>query len=167
MLSDIEVLAAPDDNYWMATAYRIPAVPDANVKPGETGFKTTPISRMTPRSFFTNVRTGTPVGPGASVSLRGIAFGGDCGVAKVELSADGGRTWRATSLGLDQGPYSFRRWSGQVVAPKSGALTLDVRCTNTRGASQSAQPIWNPAGFMRSAIERVELPVRTAGQGAG
>ena len=167
MLNDIEVLTTPDDNYWMAAAYRIPDVPDANVKPGETGFKTTPINRMTPRSFFTSVRTGTPVAPNASVPVRGIAFGGDCGVSKVELSADGGRTWRATTLGPDQGPYSFRRWSDHVVAPSSGALTLEVRCTNTRNMSQSARPIWNPSGFMRSAIERVELPVRKAGQAAG
>jgi DMSO/TMAO reductase YedYZ molybdopterin-dependent catalytic subunit len=167
MLSNIEVLAAPDDNYWMATAYRIPDTPDANVTPGETGFKTTPINRMTPRSFFTSVRTGTQVAANASVPVRGIAFGGDCGVSIVELSGDGGRTWRATTLGPDYGPYSFRQWSEQVVAPASGALSLDVRCTNTRGARQRAQPIWNGAGFMRSGIERVELPVRQAGQGGG
>ncbi len=31
MLNDIEVLDAPDDNYWMKTAYRIPDTPNANV----------------------------------------------------------------------------------------------------------------------------------------
>jgi DMSO/TMAO reductase YedYZ molybdopterin-dependent catalytic subunit len=55
MLNDIEVLDTPDENYWMATAYRIPDTPHASVKPGETGFKTVPINRMVPRSFFTNV----------------------------------------------------------------------------------------------------------------
>ena len=38
MLNDIEVLNAPDDNYWMKKAYRIPDTPHANVKPGEKGF---------------------------------------------------------------------------------------------------------------------------------
>src|SRR5579859_7095787 len=56
MLNDIEVLDKADDNYWMATAYRIPDTPYANVKPGEAGFKTVPINRMLPRSFVTNVR---------------------------------------------------------------------------------------------------------------
>jgi DMSO/TMAO reductase YedYZ molybdopterin-dependent catalytic subunit len=37
MLNDIEVLGAPDDQYWMKTAYRIPDTPGANVKPNETG----------------------------------------------------------------------------------------------------------------------------------
>lgn len=47
MLSDIEVLNTADDNYWMATAYKIPDTPHANVKPGKTGFKTVPIMTTT------------------------------------------------------------------------------------------------------------------------
>jgi DMSO/TMAO reductase YedYZ molybdopterin-dependent catalytic subunit len=39
MLSDIEVLTAPDDNYWMATAYRIPDTAHADIAPGQTGRK--------------------------------------------------------------------------------------------------------------------------------
>ena len=91
MLNDIEVLNAPDENYWMKTAYRIPDAPHANVKPGDRGFNTVPINRMVPRSFFTNVTDASVVKPSAPVSVRGIAFGGDCGVAQVELSADGGK----------------------------------------------------------------------------
>ncbi len=58
MLSDIEVLDKPDEQYWMKTAYRIPDVPGANIKPGQTGFKTVPINRMVPRSFVTNLQDG-------------------------------------------------------------------------------------------------------------
>src|SRR4029077_20018771 len=78
MLNDIEVLDAPDDSYWMKMAYRIPDTPHANVRPGEVGFGTVPINRMGPRSFFTNLATGATVKPGAPLSVRGIAFGGDC-----------------------------------------------------------------------------------------
>ncbi len=159
MLNDIEVLDAPDDNYWMKTAYRIPDTPGASVKPGETGFKTVPINRMVPRSFITSVHDGATVHAGASVALRGIAFGGDCGVAHVDLSTDGGETWQPAALGRDEGTYSFRQWTGQATAPASGALTLLVRCTNTRGVAQPATPIWNPAGFMQNVIEQVRLTV--------
>jgi len=159
MLNDIEVLDAPDENYWMKTAYRIPDTPHADVKPGESGFKTVPINRMVPRSFFTNVTNRTTVKPGAAVPVRGIAFGGDCGVAEVELSHDGGQSWQATALGRDEGPYSFRQWSTEVSAPPSGALALQVRCTNTKKAVQPAEPNWNGGGFMRNAIERVQLAV--------
>ena len=159
MLNDIEILSAPDDNYWMKTAYRIPDTPHASVKPGEKGFATVPINRMAPRSFFTNLTDSATVKPGAQLPVRGIAFGGDCGVAKVELSDDGGGTWRAAALGPDEGRYGFRRWSAEVAAPPSGTLTLRARCTNVNGEAQPAEPNWNPGGFMRNVIESVRLVV--------
>jgi DMSO/TMAO reductase YedYZ molybdopterin-dependent catalytic subunit len=159
MLNDIEVLNTPDNNYWMATAYRIPDTPGANVQPGETGFKTVPINRMVPRSLFTNVIEATTVKAGAQVPLRGIAFGGDCGVARVDLSADGGKTWQQTALGPDQGTYSFRQWTAEVAAPASGSLTVMARCTNTKDVAQPAKPTWNGGGFMRNVIESVRVTV--------
>ena len=158
-LNDVQVLDAPDDNYWMKTAYRIPDTPHASVKPGESGFKTVPINRMLPRSFFTNVTNKTSVKPGAPVPVRGIAFGGDCGVSQVELSADGGQSWQKTVLGQDEGPYSFRQWSAQIAAPQSGTLALEARCTNTKGEVQPAEPNWNGGGFMRNVIESIRLTV--------
>ena len=159
MLSDIEVLDAPDQNYFEAVAYRVPITPHASVKPGETGFKTVPVSRLVPRSFFTNVTDTTIVKPGAAVAVRGIAFGGNGGVSQVELSADGGRNWQKTALGRDEGTYSFRQWSTQITPAQSGTLALQVRCINTKGEVQPAEPNWNGGGFMRNVIERVQLKV--------
>jgi DMSO/TMAO reductase YedYZ molybdopterin-dependent catalytic subunit len=99
MLSDIEVLDKPDDNFWMKTAYTIPDTPHANVTPGQTGVKMVPINRMVPRSFITNITAGASVSAGASTLARGIAFGGDTGVAKVDFSADGGKAWQPATAG--------------------------------------------------------------------
>ena len=159
MLSNIEVLDAPDQNYFEKIGYRVPDTHHASVKPGETGFKTVPVSRLVPRSFFTNVTNATTVQSGAAMPVRGIAFGGDCGVSQVELSADGGQSWQTTALGRDEGAYSFRQWSMQITAPQPGPLTLLVRCTNTKGEVQPAEPNWNGGGFMRNVIERVQLTV--------
>jgi DMSO/TMAO reductase YedYZ molybdopterin-dependent catalytic subunit len=159
MLNDIEVLDAPDRNYWMATAYRIPDTPHANVKPGETGFKTVPINRMPPRSFFTNLTDKSTVKAGAVLPVRGIAFGGDCGVSQVDVSADRGQSWQKTTLGRDEGAYSFRQWSTQLTGPQSGTFTLQVRCTNAKGEVQPSEPNWNGGGYMRNVIESVELTV--------
>jgi DMSO/TMAO reductase YedYZ molybdopterin-dependent catalytic subunit len=159
MLSDIEVLDAPDQNYFEKVAYRVPDTPHASVKPGETGFKTVPVSRLVPRSFFTNVSDTTNVKPGAAVTVSGVAFGGDSGVSQVELSADGGQSWKRTTLGRDEGMYSFRQWSAQVEAPESGTLTMQVRCTNAKGEVQPSEPNWNSGGFMRNVIESVQLKV--------
>jgi hypothetical protein len=112
-----------------------------------------------PRSFFTNVTDATTVKSGPAVPVRGIAFGGDGGVAQVELSADSGQSWQKTTLGRDEGTYGFRQWSTQITAPPSGTLTLQVRCTNTKGEVQPAEPNWNGGGFMRNVIERVQLKV--------
>ncbi len=157
MLSDIEVLDHPDENFWTKTAYRIPDTPGANVKPGEKGFATVPINRMVPRSFLTNLKPGDRVAAGSPVALRGIAFGGDCGVKSVEFSSDGGTSWFPTQLGRDEGPYSFRRFDSSLPALAAGSVEVRVRCTNAKGVVQPEAAVWNPAGFMRNPIETVAI----------
>jgi DMSO/TMAO reductase YedYZ molybdopterin-dependent catalytic subunit len=157
MLSDIEVLDHPDDNYWTTTAYRNPDVPNANVKPGDTDFKLVPVTRNVPRSFITNIKAGDTMPVGASTAVRGIAFGGDCGVARVDLSIDEGKNWQPAELGKDEGKYSFRQWKTQVTLPSHGLQSLMVRCTNTKGEAQPTIPIWNPGGYMYNTIESIHV----------
>jgi DMSO/TMAO reductase YedYZ molybdopterin-dependent catalytic subunit len=157
MLSEIEVLEKPDDNYWMSVAYTIPDTPHANIAPGESGIKMIPINRMVPRSFFTNLASGAFVPANSHVPLRGIAFGGDRGVAKVELSADGGKSWQPTTLGTDHGKYGFRQWKTSISLPEKGSYWLMVRCTNSAGEVQLHQPNWNNSGFMRNVIETIQV----------
>jgi DMSO/TMAO reductase YedYZ molybdopterin-dependent catalytic subunit len=157
MLNDIEVLDQADTNYWMKTAYTIPDTPHASIRPGETGAKMVPINRMVPRSFITNVSSGQTVPAGAPTLVRGIAFGGDCGVAKVDISSDRGKTWSPTQLGKDEGKYGFRQWQTRVTLPSPSKYTVMVRCTNSNGEAQPDTPNWNPAGFMRNVIESVDV----------
>src|SRR5208337_2813383 len=142
MLNGIEVLDRPDTNYWTAKAYRIPDTPHATIKPGESDVKLVPITRMVPRSFITNIRTGDSVAVGAPVLARGIAFGGDCGVARVDLSPDGGRSWHPAQLGKDEGKYGFRQWQTQFALATRGEHTLMIRCTNSNGETQPSVPVW-------------------------
>jgi len=153
MLNDIEVLDRADDSYWMKVAYTIPDTPGADVKPGTTGFKTVPINRMVPRSFITNIKPGASLPAGAPTSLRGIAFGGDTGVQRVDVSSDGGATWQPAKLGADQGKYGFRRWEVFITLPAKSGFILKVRCTNSDGLAQPDRPNWNPSGFMRNVVE--------------
>ena len=157
MLDSIEVLDRPDDNFWMAKAYLIPDTPHADIKPGAHGVKQVPISRMLPRSFITNLAPGGRVGVGAPQRARGVAFGGDTGVAGVDFSSDGGKTWQAAALGADEGKYGFRRWQGHFTPAAAGEVRLAVRCTNTNGEAQPDTPNWNPGGYMRNVIETVAV----------
>jgi len=158
-LNDIELLDAPDDNYWMKTAYLIPDTPRADIKPGQAGVTMVPINRMVPRSFITNLSAGAKLKARSDATLRGLAMGGDCGVAKVEVSADGGQSWSDARLGRDEGPYSFRQWTAKLAIPEAGNTTLAVRCTNTKGEVQPDKPNWNPSGFMRNVVERLPVTV--------
>jgi DMSO/TMAO reductase YedYZ molybdopterin-dependent catalytic subunit len=159
MLNDIEVLDKPDDNFWMAKAYLIPDTPHASVVPGQAGFKSVPINRMVPRSFFTNLRDGDHVVSGHAVQMRGIAFGGDTGVAKVLWSSDGGGQWKEAELEKDYGKYSFRRWRAHYTPTSRGEDTLMVKAVNSHGVEQPAAANWNPGGFMRNVIESVKVRV--------
>ncbi|MFC4528669.1 molybdopterin-dependent oxidoreductase [Dyella halodurans] len=159
MLNDIEVLDKTDDNYWMAKAYLIPDTPHADVAPGQSGFKSVPINRMLPRSFFTNLRDGSRVLAGHAVSLRGIAFGGDTGVAKVLWSGDGGAHWQEAKLEQDFGKYSFRRWNAQYTPRTKGEDVLMVKAINSNGVEQPMTPNWNAGGFMRNVVESIKLTV--------
>ena len=156
MLARIEVLAAPDENFWTRNAYLIPDTPGADMKPGQTGLTMVPINRMVPRSFVTNLKEGAALKAGAKTLVRGIAFGGDTGVKSVELSVDGGKSWLPAGLGRDEGKYSFRQWQAEVT-PAAGNVALMVRCTNDDGLVQPAANNWNPSGFMHNGIETVNL----------
>jgi DMSO/TMAO reductase YedYZ molybdopterin-dependent catalytic subunit len=157
MLNDIEVLDQPDTNYWTKVAYTIPDTPHASIKPDETDVKMIPISRMVPRSFVTNVASGSKVKAAAPTTLRGIAFGGDCGVASVDFSIDHGQSWHRTGLGKDEGKYGFRQWQTQLTLPAAGEYGVLTRCTNSNGVAQPDTPNWNPAGFMRNVVESVDI----------
>jgi hypothetical protein len=107
MLNDIEVLNQPDTNYWTKVAYTIPDTPHANIKPGEINVNMIPINRMVPRCFVTNIASGQQVKSGAPTTLRGIAFGGDSGVASVSYSIDRGQSWHEAQLGKDEADMDF------------------------------------------------------------
>ena len=157
MLSHIEVLDKPDDNYWMHTAYLIPNTPGATMAPDAKGVKMVPINRLVPRSFITNLRDNATVRRGAPIEVRGIAFGGDTGVKSVAFSSDGGTTWQNAALGKYHGRYSFRRWQTSFVAKQPGNYKLMVKATNSNSLSQPVTPTWNPGGFMHNVIEQVTV----------
>ena len=157
MLNDIEVLSKPDTNYWTSTGYRVPDVPNHTVKPGDKGFRLVPATGNVPRSFITNVHDGDKLKVGAERLVRGIAFGGDCGVARVDASIDGGKSWQSTKLGPDEGKYSLRQWQAQLTLPAAGARTLMVRCTNTAGLAQPGFPVWNPSGYLYNTVESIHV----------
>lgn len=153
MLSTIEVLTGEDESHYMAETYRFPAAP---VAPGDKDFPTVPITAMPPRSFITSHANGDTVALGEPVTLEGFAFGGDCGVERVDLV---GKGWEIPcELGPEEhGPYAFRRWRLTLPQVAGDLAEIGVRAANTKGAVQPDALVWNPSGYARNVIERITL----------
>jgi sulfite dehydrogenase len=155
-VSEIAVLDHDLDNFWMRSAYRVPANACACVPPATAAKSTVPIGRFDVRSFITNVADGSTVTAERELPVRGFAFDGGYGIAEVAISADGGHSWTAAELGKDLGKYSFRAWRTTLrLGP--GAHALKVRAVNWIGQSQPMEPLWNPAGYMRNVVETVNV----------
>lgn len=155
-LNEITVLDSGLDNFWMASAYRIPDNPCACVPPGSAATRTVPISRLPVRSFITNLKEGATVKAGRSLVVRGIAFDSGYGIREVDVSVDGGLNWRPTQLGQDLGKYSFRQWQ-TTLSLERGPHAVQVRAHNHIGQSQPLDELWNPSGYMRNVVEKMHV----------
>ncbi len=70
--------------------------------------------------------------------VYGIATAGDRGIAQVEVSTDGGATWRLAELEAALGPLTWVRWRIDVDPRVAGSLELVARATDRLGNVQDA-----------------------------
>lgn len=161
-LTWIRVLTQPDENFWMKSAYRVPDKPRGTTTPEDVraGRVTMlPIARMPVRSFIVTPDGGGRMPAGLPASVRGIAFSGNGAITRVELSEDGGSSWRDASLGADHGPHAFRTWEAVWTPPGPGEATLAVRATDAAGNVQPDGLVWNPGGYLWNRIERQRVTI--------
>ncbi len=76
---------------------------------------------------------------GAPTLLGGIAFTGDRGVMRVELSTDAGESWSPAKLKPPLSPFTWVLWSYRWIPPSPGDYTLQVRAIDSAGTPQKAQ----------------------------
>lgn len=74
-----------------------------------------------------------------SVTFSGIAFAGDRRISAVELSWDGGRSWRPATLESEFSPYSWRFWTLTSNLP-GGQYRVSVRARDGKDALQTSTP---------------------------
>jgi DMSO/TMAO reductase YedYZ molybdopterin-dependent catalytic subunit/uncharacterized Tic20 family protein len=78
--------------------------------------------------------------PGQKVPVAGIAFAGDRGIAKVEVSTDGGVTWKSASIKDPLSKYTWVLWTaGFTPATAQGNYRIVVRATDKTGKVQTAE----------------------------
>jgi DMSO/TMAO reductase YedYZ molybdopterin-dependent catalytic subunit len=161
-LTAIDALDRPFDGFWMKSAYRIPQGKFPIVQrftSQEYDAATTPITEMVVNSMITAPSTGAAKLPaGQPAEVRGVAWDGGYGIRTVEVSADGGKSWKDAALGQDSGRFSFRPWSFRFT-PKAGRYEVIARATNRIGQTQTAELILNPAGYHNNVMPRVTVTV--------
>jgi sulfite oxidase len=95
------------------------------------------------------------------VEITGVAFNdGTSKITKVEVSADGGKSWKAATIKYADSPWAWQHWS---LATKlgSGKHELMSRAFDAKGQSQPVDGLtrWNPRGYEWNGADRVEVTV--------
>ncbi|RKR12607.1 sulfite oxidase [Arthrobacter oryzae] len=151
-LSSIKVLTKPYKGFQQAEAYRYQQDAD---DPG------TPVTWMKVRSlmvppgvpdFFTRSRV-VPPGP---VMLTGRAWSGQGAVQRVDVGIDG--KWAPAHLEHPAAAFAWCGWSMPWVADP-GDHELSCRATDSSGAVQPLEQVWNYQGMGNNVVQRIKVSV--------
>ena len=159
-LTSVKVVSTPEKNFWMSTAYRLPRgkFPTPTFS-SQLYAPNEPITSMVVNSLITSLRSGQQIARGKPLEVRGLAWDGGAGIAKVEVSVDSGSTWAPAKLGKDLGRYSFREFSLAAPTREQGSRVVMSRATNSAGQTQVSELIHNPAGYHHNVIQRIYVEI--------
>ena len=157
-LTEIKVLEKEFEGNFMSPGYRMPNQP---VKPGEAvkPEDTHPVTALNVKSLISWPSDGATL-RSLNVPIQGVAWAGEAEVTRVEISIDGGNSWRPAELGNERAPYAWRLYRYPWKAAKSGDYTILSRATDSQGRTQPPAPVWNPSGYLNNAIDQVKIHVQ-------
>lgn len=116
-LQTVEVVADDHKGYWARRGW------------SDVGEVRTQSRIDTPRS----ARAGVPTW------IAGVAWAGERGLSRVEVSVDAGRTWQPARLEPPLSPTAWVRWAVPWTPPAAGTFRLVCRATDGRGRPQDAK----------------------------
>jgi DMSO/TMAO reductase YedYZ molybdopterin-dependent catalytic subunit len=153
-LDRIAVLTEPFVGHQQAHAYRLRQEED---EPGAA------LSRMQPRSLV--IPPGIPEFPSrvrhlrpGRVELEGRAWSGWSRIVRVDVSVDGGGSWRKAVVGEAPGEHAWVGWGLEWDATP-GVYELCSRATDETGRTQPLEPEWNLGGYANNEVQRVPVVV--------
>jgi DMSO/TMAO reductase YedYZ molybdopterin-dependent catalytic subunit len=128
-VTSIEVVAETYQGYWQVRGW-------VNEAQYETGsFIVTPGTAQVADRFGVAGISKVPLG---LTPIAGVAFSGDRGIEKVEVSTDGGNTWMLASVKDPLSNYTWVLWTANWNPPSAGNYSIAVRATDGTGAVQTA-----------------------------
>ncbi|HSR41843.1 MAG TPA: sulfite oxidase, partial [Longimicrobiales bacterium] len=119
-----------------------------------------PVTRMRVRSLVARPADGEVLGLGEQVRVAGSAWSGGRRVVRVEVSTDGGRSWRDADLGEPPGPHAAVPWRLDWTPGEEGRHELVARATDDAGDRQPLAQRWNRYGYGNNVVHRVGVTVR-------
>jgi sulfite oxidase len=155
-LDRITVLAEPSPNYFQSEAYRVQRSADpSNPRDVSAGQA---LSEVAVNAVILSPTQAAVVDAGR-VHVRGWAVGsGGAKLQSVEVSVDGGASWRAARVSVPGTQWSWSLWEADVDLPP-GEHMLAVRATDLSGSSQpdAIEATWNVKGYANNAWHRVTV----------
>ena len=151
-LQRILVLDRPHAGFFMDNVYRV-FQKGQDPKSGEvvTGIKL--------KSIITQPLIGEAV-PAGSVVVLGAAYAGEARVERVEVSLDGGTSWKSTQFIGPEEPFAWRQWQYVWEQAARGDYTLMARATDDQGRQQPMQAAWNSLGYGNNGVREHAVAVR-------
>jgi DMSO/TMAO reductase YedYZ molybdopterin-dependent catalytic subunit len=94
----------------------------------------------------------------APVDVRGVAFGGDRGISRVELSFDDGKSWSDAEIYYSGGNLAWSLWKAHWNAAAPGDYAFVVRATDGNGDVQEWEEDRGPFSGV-SGLHRINVRV--------
>ena len=95
--------------------------------------------------------------------IRGVAWNdGTAKIDAVEVSTNGGNSWRRAEIKRPKSPFAWHPWSLELDLAK-GSTTILARAVDALGRTQplDGSVAWNPAGYAWNGVDSVTVAVGT------
>ncbi|HUE41669.1 MAG TPA: sulfite oxidase [Chthoniobacterales bacterium] len=125
------------------------------------GARLTPLSDLQIKAEIARPKEGDNVAASSNVRIQGAAWTGTGDIMKVELSTDGGSTWKSAKLIGESKPGAWRLWEFDWKTPATpGKATLMARATDSTGQTQPVERDWDRGTYMINHLLPIEVNVR-------
>ena len=117
-----------------------------------------PLGPIAPRAVIVEPVDGQRVAPGQGL-IRGYAWSGAAPIASVDVSTDGGATWRAADLGPIVSEKAWRSWQISWQPDGRGPTVIVARARDAAGNVQPLGQNRNALGYQNNAAQAVTVEV--------
>ncbi len=153
-LTRIRVVREPFLGYWQTSDY-------AYWDPADGEPVRRPLSNMMVKSAIARPAMYEAVPANQVYVIHGAAWSGGVDVTAIEVSMDGGESWRSGEFLDPPSPFSWRRWKIRWQTPKEpGHCVLMSRAKDARGAVQPTQHDRNYGSYAITHTLGIEVVVR-------